>query len=143
MYSIDIDTSLVLKSELIPASQLRPHELVVEERMVKLKEYLETLKPYIIVPSILACKDTNLIVDGHHRFYALQAMGCEEVPVTWIDYYSPNIITDLVEDPISKEAIEAAAATGVMLEPKSTFHHVVDKQGDRYPLILLSVLFKM
>ena len=143
MYSIQCRTDLVLKSELIPAEHLRPHEEVVTDRMIKLKEYLETLKPYIIVPSILACKDTNVIIDGHHRYYALQALGNVMVPVTWIDYYSDDIVTDLCANPIAKADIERAAATGIMLEPKTSFHHVRDIHGTLHPLILLSVLFKV
>ncbi len=143
MYSVDFAHNLVLKSEFIPASVLRPHEQVVEDRMETLKRYLETLHPYVVVPSILACKDTNLIIDGHHRFYALQALGFERMPVTWINYYSDKIITDLGPDPISKERIEEAAATGVMLEPKTSFHHFLDSAGQPQPLILLSVLFRL
>lgn len=143
MYSIKFDEDLVLKSEFIPVAQLRPHEEVVTDRMETLRDYLETLKPYMIVPSILACKDTNVIVDGHHRYYALQKLGCTQVPVTWINYYSPKIITDLGPNPIAKGAIEEAAATGIMLKPKTSFHHVIDVNGDPYPLILLSVLFKV
>jgi len=143
MYSINFDEALVLKSELIDAAVLRPHEEVVQEHMEKLRDYLETLKPYMVVPSILACKDTNVIVDGHHRYYALQALGYNKVPVTWIDYYSDSIVTDLNDTPVSKETIEAAAASGEMLPPKTSFHHVIDKSGNPYPLILLSVLFKI
>ena len=120
-------------------NQVKLHEFVVEDRMSSFVEYLKTLKPYVVLPSILVCSQTMTLIDGHHRLEALKRLGLQMCPVTFLDYSSDRIITDL--DPgISKQEIIDAAETGQLLQPKSSFHHVIDDSGRRRPIILLSQL---
>ena len=142
MYSIDLKENLFVSNELLSVSKILPHEEVVMERMDKLVDYLTSLKPYIIIPSILICSKTNMIIDGHHRFYALQKLGYEKVPITRINYDS-NLIKTHIEDTITKNNLLEAALSGKMLPPKSSFHHIMDMNYKLQPIILLSVLTRL
>jgi hypothetical protein len=142
MISSNIKNDLVLDTRLVNVDQLLPHEEVVSDRLITLVDYLKTLKPYIIVPSILVCDKTNMIVDGHHRFYALQKLNFTKVPVTYIDYASDKIVADL-EGKVLKGDLIIAAKNGKVLSPKTSFHHVLDEDLHFQPLILLSVLTRI
>ncbi len=142
MYSIDLNENLCISNELLSVDKILPHEKVILERMDKLVEYLTSLKPYIIIPSILICSKTNMIIDGHHRFYALQKLGYDKVPVTRINYDS-DIIKTHIDDTITKYNLLEAALSGKMLPPKSSFHHIIDINYKLQPIILLSVLTRL
>jgi hypothetical protein len=140
--SIELREDIRVSNEFLNVNELLPHEEVVSERMDKLIDYLLSLKPYIIIPSILICSKSNMIIDGHHRFYALQKLGYKKVPVTKLNYNS-DIITTHVDNVISKSELLHAALHGEMLPPKSSFHHVVDVNFKLQPIILLSVLTRL
>lgn len=142
MISVNCKEDIVLETKLIEVSQLLPHEEVVMDRLLTLVNYLKTLKPYIIIPSILVCHKTNMIIDGHHRYYALQSLGFKKAPVTYINYLSDKIVTDL-EGKVHKEELIDAAQRGMMFPPKTSFHHIQDEELHFQPLILLSVLTRI
>jgi uncharacterized protein (DUF1015 family) len=142
MHSINLSENLFISNEFKPVEAIFPHEEVVLERMEKLVQYLASLKPYIIIPSILICSETNMIIDGHHRYYALQKLGYKKVPVTKIKYQSGLIFTHM-DSQISKQDLLDAALNQKMLPPKSSFHHVIDVNYNLQPIILLSVLTRL
>ena len=139
MYSIQLAENVVLRYAMVDKGDILPHEFVVKDRLKKLVEYMYTLKPYAILPAILVCRETNVIIDGHHRYYALIEMGLSEIPVIFIHYDSELIIPDL-DGVISKEEILNAGLSGNLLEPKSSFHHIIDVNDKPHPLILISPL---
>ena len=110
MYSINIHANIVMKSELVNASELLAHELVVEDRLQTLVQYLSALNPLITIPSVLVCHKTKMIIDGHHRYFALQQLGFKKIPVTWINYGSEDIITDETNS-IDKQILIESALT--------------------------------
>jgi len=142
MYSVDLKENIFVSNDLLSVNLIFPHEEVVIERMDKLVDYLSSLKPYIIVPSILICSNSHMIIDGHHRYYALQKLGYEKVPVTKVNYDS-ELITTHIDGIISKRELLYAAANGSFLPPKSSFHHVLDINYKLQPIILLSVLTRL
>lgn len=142
MYSVNIKEKLIISHEFLDINLLLPHEEVITERMNNLVSYLNSLKPYIIIPSILICSKTNMIIDGHHRFYALKKLGFLKIPVTKINYNSDSIKTH-IENNILKSVLLNAALSGNILPPKSSFHHVIDFNNKLQPIILLSVLTKL
>lgn len=138
---LELDYNPILGFRLMDCSLLKQHERVVEDRYSKLTEYLKSLYPYVILPSILVNIEDNVIIDGHHRFNALMTMGFKKVPVTFINYQLDMIVTDLGDNPITKKEILDAGNSGNLLEPKTSFHHIMDKHGNPHPIILLSALY--
>ncbi len=103
---------------------LKCHEKVDEQRLAALKAEIESdgiLKKPIVVDA-----NTNVVLDGHHRIKALQALGCSKIPVILIDYKSPKIGVKTSEngDEYSKRKVIEAALKGKLLPPKSTWHYV-------------------
>ena len=128
-----------MKYALVEPDQLLPHEHVVKDRLEKLVEYMYTLKPYAILPAILVCSKTNVIIDGHHRYYALQNINIKEIPVVYINYDS-DLIVPVLDNSITKKEIIETAIHRKLLKPKSSFHHILDIFGKPHPLILISPL---
>ena len=84
-----------------------------------------------------------VIIDGHHRLFALRAMGLKKVPVTTLDYLSDEIKTDR-DNSVSKKRVIESGLKKNFLEPKSTNHLVFcTKTKIWQPVILLSSLFKL
>lgn len=132
---------LVIQNTFAEAKDLLPHEEVLEDRKSSLMDYIRTSYEEIILPSILICSKTNVIIDGHHRFFALTEMGITTIPITKIDYYNPLIITHI--DPqlrMEKDQVIQSSLSKKMLPPKSTIHRIVSDTNTTIPLILLSKL---
>lgn len=123
-------------------NEVRCHEEVMEDRLGAFVEYLKTLSPCIILPSIILCNETHTLIDGHHRLHALKQLGYEWCPVTYVNYNHPSIVPDL-SSRITKDEIKTAALTNTLLSPKSSSHHLIDKKGMYRPIILLSTLSDM
>ena len=84
-----------------------------------------------------------VIIDGHHRFFALKSIGFEKIPVTFLNYFSDEIKTDK-NNSISKNSIIKSGLEKNFFEPKSTNHLVFcNKTKIWQPVILLSSLFKL
>ncbi len=123
-------------------NDVRCHEEVMGDRLSTFVEYLKTLSPHIILPSIILCEETHTLIDGHHRLHALRELGYEWCPVTYINYNNSSIVADLTSH-ITKDEIKAAALTQNLLPPKSSAHHLKDNKGMYRPIILLSSLSDM
>ena len=142
MFSIKLKDPYLLKEfKMVAIESLVPHEKVIKERQSSLRTYLNSYQNYCVIPSIICCKDSGLIIDGHHRYKTLLDLGAKEVPVTFIDYESVSIRTHSnPRNQISKNQILKAAISGKLLAPKSTIHEVMDELGVWKPLILISTL---
>jgi len=143
MYSISFSKNLVKEIGLINSSSIFPHEKVITEKTKLLINYLESFNNSIIISSILCCSKSMVIIDGHHRFFALKSIGFEKIPVTFLNYFSDEIKTDK-NNSISKNSIIKSGLEKKFLEPKSTNHLVFcNKTKIWQPVILLSSLFKL
>ena len=84
-----------------------------------------------------------MVIDGHHRYFALKELGFKKVPVTLIDYKSDSIRTGIM-NPLDKKFIVDVGKSSTLLEPKSTEHAVYcNKSKNWEPIILLSSMFKI
>ena len=84
-----------------------------------------------------------MIIDGHHRYFALKELGLEKIPVTMINYFSDKIITDK-NDSLMKHDIIENALSGKLYEPKSTKHLIYcEQKSDWFPITLISALFNL
>lgn len=137
-YSFPIADEIIYGLVNINEKYILRHENVVEERKVNLKKYLEN-NDYFILPSIIVCSKTLMIIDGHHRFEIYKENNVKEIPVLLVNYENENIITH-PSNPIDKNDIVNSALTGSYLLPKTTKHLIKDKDNILRPLISLSIL---
>jgi len=145
MYSINLkEPGIIVSTGIKNYRSIFPHEKVIEKRKISLIKYINSYEGYFVIPSIICCSKTGLIIDGHHRYFALVDLGIEDIPVTSIIYEAKSIRTHSdLEKSINKELIINRATSGKLLEPKSTLHQVLTKDLNWKPLILLSSLFEI
>jgi hypothetical protein len=137
-YLFPIDKSIIYGIVNINTSYLLEHEKIISERKKNLQTYLEN-NDYFILPSIIVCSKTLVIIDGHHRFEIYKEKNITEIPVLLINYENKYIITHS-ENPIDKELVINSAINKELLAPKSTKHIIKDINDQLRPLISLSIL---
>ena len=139
-YIVEARNELIQDSAYEDIKLIYPHEEILNERSSGMLSYISSLKPWTVVPSILICSDTRVIIDGHHRYYVLKKLGYKKVPISLINYNSPKIIThDIRDKQLDKSFIIECAASGKLLKPKSSMHHCL-YDSFTFPVILLSDL---
>ena len=96
----------------VDIADVLPHEYVMEDRVNGLKNYIDSLSPDFIIPSIILSKD-NVIIDGHHRYNALKELNVKYVPTIKINYESEIIMTHFNDkECISKHEVIKAGKIG-------------------------------
>jgi L-serine kinase (ADP) len=109
---------------LLPIEQLRIHEEIRDDSLAELVARIrhdgEVLEP------ILVSEEGSVILDGHHRFAALQRLGARRVPAWVVAYERPEIVVDRWRPgpPISKEEVVERGRKGRPFPPKTTRHRV-------------------
>lgn len=81
----------ISKIEWVNVNDLYPHEdiliRIVEENIIRIKLHKKTIP-------IIVDKDTNVILDGHHRYYAFLILKLKKIPVFYVDYKSEEVIVN-------------------------------------------------
>ena len=129
---------LVLEKTSILHNELIPHEKVSLGKINKLKNYINNFHSEIILPSILVCNKTNVIIDGHHRFHVIKLLEVDQIPVSLIDYNSDLILTN-EKNSLSKKEIISSARNNKIFPPR-TSKHLINFKKHCFPLIIISDL---
>jgi cysteine synthase/O-phosphoserine sulfhydrylase/cystathionine beta-synthase len=115
--------------QLVELEELRQHEEVDPAHMEELKEEIRSDK--ILKFAIVVDKNTNIILDGEHRFNSLKELGCRRIPVVYVDYNSPDIQVQSWRKNLhlTKEDVIEAGLGEKKLPPKTSKHMI--KTSDR------------
>ena len=141
MFSINIDSDIISEIKELDIDLLIPHEEVLLNKKDILKNDLKYNNDDIIISTIIICNESNLIIDGHHRYTALKELGYKKIPVTLINYFSNSIITD-DNDSLSKMEIINNSVSKKLYSPKTTKHLVYcNNNKSWFPITLLSSLY--
>ena len=74
---------------LIEIDKLHDHEQIKPQHLDELCE--EIKKDGEIKYPLIVDKYSYVVLDGHHRYYALKRLGCKYAPAQVVDYYDPHI----------------------------------------------------
>jgi len=110
--------------ELLDIRELRPHERTRHDLLEKLTRIIR--RDGRLKLPILVERSHHVILDGHHRYEALRALGCVRVPSYVVDYSSADIgLTTwpgAIVDHVTKEEVIERGRTGNLFPPKTTRH---------------------
>lgn len=112
--------------ELVDIRLLHSHEQVEADLFERTLEEIKR-DGYLKKP-ILVSRDDYVILDGHHRYEALRALGCRRVPAYVIDYFSDAVQLgtwpDATVKDVTKEEVVRRGLEGELFPPKTTRHVV-------------------
>jgi len=113
-----------LDMRLVELDTLRHHEEANLDHLRELKKEIELDK--ILKFAIVVDKNTNIILDGEHRFNALKELGCNKVPVVFVDYNSPAIEVQAWRngEQVTKKDVIEAGLGGKKLPPTTSKHMI-------------------
>ena len=70
-------------------SDLKPHEEIIEDYLEKLSSIIRKCK--FLKNPIIVDLNSNVILDGMHRWHALKRMGFKYIGVCYVDYRDPRV----------------------------------------------------
>lgn len=132
----------VLHFELLPAESLRSHEAT---NPLVLRQTIESIRREgCLRRPILVEGRHHIILDGHHRYEALRALGCRRIPAYVVDYFDPAV--ELTTWPgaivkeISKEEVVRQVLERKLLFPPKTTRHIVHAEMPERPIPLADLM---
>ena len=116
--------TLVIEFRLLPVDRLKVHEEVVPVRVDVLVREIRHRGE--VEEPILVARDSDVILNGHHRFAALRRIGARWVPAWVVEYDDPAIQLERWYEgpPLTKKEVVARANSGRPFSPKTTRHLV-------------------
>jgi hypothetical protein len=108
---------------LIDLERVKPHEEVDSEYLDELLE--EIVFDGMLKLAIAVDRDTNIILDGNHRYNVLRRLGARKIPAVLVDYHSTCITAESWNGQrITKDTVVQAGLSGHKLPPKTSKHMV-------------------
>lgn len=117
----------LLNVELGEISKLKPHELIDKGNSLRIKGSLinEGIKLPIVVD-----ENSNIILDGHHRYNIFKELNLKVIPVYYVDYFDKKIIVDSWNGTsLTKNDVVRIANSGRLFPNKTTKHMFKSKAG--------------
>lgn len=107
---------------LVPIGELHEHEEVDAGSLRELIERIRT--DGLVRDPIWVARGSGVILNGHHRYHALRALGAVRVPAWLFDYDDSLIALERwgPGPPVTKALVVERARTGVPFPPKTTRH---------------------
>lgn len=107
---------------LVPTKHLTPHEHVDEAHVDELAERIRA--EGALFKPVVADAGSRVVLDGHHRFAALQQLGCQLIPCHLIDYLDPAIRVEHWDNgaPMDKNELISHALAGDLYPIKTSRH---------------------
>lgn len=105
--------------KIIPVSQCLIHEGIIEKLVDQIASNFKNdgvMKNPIIVT---LHQGRTIVLDGMHRFAAIEQLGIPDILVFEVDYFSKEVV---LEPPHRKEDILERTLNGKIFPPKSTTH---------------------
>jgi len=111
-------------AHLVKLDKLKQHEEADLDHLKELKEEIES--DNMLKFAIVVDRDTNVILDGEHRFNALKELGCKNIPVVYVDYNSPDVqVQSWRGNPrLTKKDVIDAGLSGRNLPSKTSKHMI-------------------
>lgn len=110
---------------LLPVERLSPHEHVEESDVKRLVSQIKADEA--VHEPVLVDRATDVILDGHHRFAALQHLGCRLVPCYRVDYLEPTILVERwgKRELMDKNELLRGALAGERFPVKTSRHRML------------------
>jgi len=114
----------VTEARLVKLNELKQHEEADPSHLKELKAEIKS--DSILKFAIVVDKNTNVILDGEHRFNALKELGCKNIPVVHVDYNSPDIQVQSwrINPRLTKKDVIEAGLSGRRFPPKTSKHTI-------------------
>jgi hypothetical protein len=118
---------------------LKEHEEVSLDYLLQLKR--EIKKDGFLKDPIIVDKNTNIILDGHHRFNSLKQLNCTKILAYFVDYTSPKIKVKNWRrgKKIMKKDVIKAGLTGEKL-PVKTSKHIIPNRPLNLNILLKNLM---
>ena len=120
----------------IEHKKIKSHEEYIVEKYNELYNYF--MSGNTMIPAIIICSKTFVIIDGHHRFSVMTRLKIDKIPCLLINYFDSTIVVNPDNTKITKESVINAAISNNLLPPKSTKHVLLDHFNKFHLIEILS-----
>ena len=103
---------------------LKEHEEIIENN---LNTRIKKIKNRGFYKPIIADNQTNVILDGHHKWNAAKELGLSKVPTIFVDYLNDSgvqvdVWPECDKDSITKEEVIEMGLSEYVFPPKTSKH---------------------
>ena len=121
------------KVKLVDISKLKSHERVNKNHLKRIIREFQTSR--VIRNPVVIDRKTFVVLDGHHRVAALKILGCQKIPVMFVNYQSNKVRVylrrkNLLQE-IIKEIVIKRAFSGFCFPIKTTRHYIKGRIENR------------
>ena len=109
---------------LVEHKVLKEHEEIIENNLnIRIKK----IKKRGFYKPIIADNQTNVILDGHHKWNAAKQFGLSKVPTIFVDYFNDSgvqvdVWPECGKDSITKEEVIKMGLSKNVFPPKTSKH---------------------